>query len=113
MASEKKAAWVVFKMDQKMSTDEWRERFSPAYDIIYNLPGLYSKCYWVNQEREEWGALYVFDSEEDLDSYLTSDLWVNKIPAKFGCKPEVTILDPGPIIAKEQVSAAKDSWLTN
>lgn len=112
MASEKKAAWVVFKMDKKMSTDEWRERFSPAYDVIYNLPGLFSKCYWVNQAKEEWGALYVFDSQEDLNSYLTSDLWMKIIPAKFGSKPEVTILDLGPIISKKEVHAAKGSWIT-
>ena len=68
--------------------------------------------YLVNQEKGEWGALYVFDSEEDLDSYLTSDLWVNKVPEKYGCKPEVTILEPGPIISKKEVSAAKGSWLT-
>ena len=112
MASEKKAAWVVFKMDQKMSTDEWRDRFSPAYELMYNLPGIFSKCWWVNQEKGEWGALYVFDSKEDLNSYLTSDLWVNKVPEKYGCKPEVTILEPGPIISKAQVSEAKGSWLT-
>lgn len=112
MSSEKKAAWVVFKMDKKMTTDEWRERFSGAYELMCNLPGILSKCWWVNQEKEEWGALYVFNSEKDLNGYLTSDLWINKVPEKYGCSPEVTILDPGPIISKGQVSKAQGSWLT-
>ncbi len=112
MASEKKAAWVVFKMDKEMTTAEWRERFSGAYELMYNLPGIFSKCWWVNQEKGEWGALYVFDSEEKLQLYLTSELWVKIVPEKFGCKPEVTILEPGPIISKDQISKAEGSWLT-
>ena len=83
MAKTKRAAWVVFKMNEKMSTDAWREKFSSAYELMYNLPGLLSKCWWVNQAKDEWGALYIFDSAEELDAYLKSDLWVNKVPEKY------------------------------
>jgi hypothetical protein len=112
MATEKKAMFVVFKMDKKMSTDEWRERFSGAYQVMFDLPGLFSKCWWVNQEKGEWGALYIFDSDRELQAYITSDLWVNIVPEKYGCRPEVTILEPGPIICKETVTQAQNSWLT-
>ena len=112
MSTEKKAMYVVFKMDKKMSTDEWRQRFSGAYQIIFDLPGLFFKSWWCNQEKGEWGALYIFDSEKDLQSYITSDLWLNKIPEKYGCKPDVTILEPGPIICKTAVTQAENSWIT-
>lgn len=112
MSKEKRAAWVVFKMDKKMSTDEWRERFSGAYEVMSNLPGIFFKCWWVNQEKNEWGALYVFDSLEQLNDYLKSDLWVNKVPEKYGFTPQVTILEPGPIICKKAIGTAKNSWLS-
>ena len=112
MATERKAMWVVFKMDKKMSTAEWRERFSGSYQIIFDVPGLFFKSWWCNQEKDEWGALYIFDSEKDLQAYITSDLWVNKVPEKYNCKPEITILEPGPIICKKTVTAAESSWMT-
>jgi hypothetical protein len=106
--TQKKAMWVVFKMDKEMSTAEWRERFTGSYPVIFNLPGLFFKCWWTNQEKGEWGALYIFDSEKDLQAYITSDLWVNKIPQKYNCKPEVTFLEPGPVIAKGVVTKAEN-----
>ena len=112
MATEKKAMWVVFKMDKKMSTAEWRERFAGGYKIIFDLPGLFFKSWWIDQEKNEWGALYIFDSEEDLQAYIKSDLWVNKIPAKYNCKPQVTILDVGPVIAKKTFVKPENSWMS-
>jgi len=110
MATDKKAMWVVFKMDKMLSAKELRERFSAAYDIFRDMPGLFSKTWWINQEKKEWGALYVFDSEEDLQAYANSDLWVNKVPAKWGVKPEVTVLDVGAVLAKQIASESRKSW---
>jgi len=112
MATEKKALWVVFKMDKVMSKAEWRERFSGAYSIFRDMPGVFSKCWWTDQEKGVWGAFYVFNSEKDLQDYITSDLWLNKIPEKYNAKPEVTILDPGPILCKKAITDAKNSWMT-
>ena len=112
MAKEKKAMWVVFKMDKTLSKAEWRERFSGSYEIFRNMPGVFSKCWWCNQEKSEWGAYYIFNSEQELQAYITSDLWVNKVPEKYGAVPEVTIVDPGPILCKEVVTAVENSWMT-
>ncbi len=112
MTREKKAMFVVFKMNKKMSTKEFRDLFNQGYQTMFNLPGLFFKTWWVNQAKSEWGALYIFDSEQDLQSYITSDLWLNKIPARWGGKPEVTILEPGPIIAKKTITQPGPSWLT-
>ena len=112
MAKEKKAMWVVFKMDKTLSKAEWRERFSGSYELFRDMPGVFSKCWWCNQEKNVWGAYYIFNSEQELQEYITSDLWVNKVPEKYGAVPEVTIVDPGPILCKEVVTAVENSWMT-
>ncbi len=110
MATEKKAMWVVFRMDEMISTAEFRERFAAAYDIFRDMPGLFSKTWWINQDKKEWGALYVFDSEKALQDYATSDLWMNKVPAKWGVKPEVTVLEVGAVMARGAVTEGERSW---
>jgi len=113
MAEQKKGMWVVFKMDKTtMSTAEWRERFSGSYDIFRDMPGIFSKCWWVDHEKGVWGAFYIFNSEKELQDYIASDLWVNKVPEKYGSKAEITIVDPGPILCKEITTNAGDSWVT-
>jgi hypothetical protein len=39
-------------------------------------------------------------------------IWVKEIPERWGVKPEVTILDPGPILCKEIVTRPENSWFT-
>ena len=48
-----------------------------------------------------WGAFYIFKSEEIIEKYLKSELWVKEIPERWGLKPEITVVDPGPILCKE------------
>jgi len=113
MAEEKRGMWVVFKMDKKMSSAEWKERFSGGYAIFRDMPAIFSKCWWVDQKKGVWGAFYIFNSEKELQDYIASDLWVNKVPEKYGAVPEVTIVDPGPILCKSVVTEAENSWLTD
>ena len=112
MATEKKALWVVFKMDKKMSTAEWRERFGTRYNIFRDMPSLFSKCWWCDQEKGLWGAYYIFNSEKELQDYITSDLWVNEVPEKYNAKPEIRIVDPGPILCNKVITEAENSWMT-
>ena len=100
MEERKKGLWVIFKMDQNLSDAEWKERFSGGYDIFKDMPAIFSKCWWTNQEKGEWGAFYIFNSEKELQEYIASDLWTKKIPEKYGTTPEITIVEPGPILCK-------------
>lgn len=109
MSKNKSCMLVRFKMDKQMNTDEWRERFSGSYEIMSSLKGIFFKNWWINQEEKEWGAYYIFNSREELEEYINSDLWKKKVPEKYGCVPEVTIFEPGPIISKEAVDDPQ-SW---
>ena len=113
MATDKKAMWVVFRMDEMISTAELRERFAAAYDIFRDMPGLFSKTWWINQEKKEWGALYVFNSQKEQEEYANSDLWLNKVPAKWGVTPEVTVLEVAAVLTQAAVTKAEKSWETN
>jgi hypothetical protein len=62
--------------------------------------------------KPEWGAFYIFKSQELIEKYLKSKLWVEEIPNRWGIKPEITIVDPGPVLSKETITEPEGSWLT-
>ncbi len=113
MTSQKKALWVVFKPKEPVSTARMREQFLGSYPVFKDMPGLFSKCWWCNEEKGEWGALYIFYSEAALNEYLKSDRWLKTVPEKYGIRPEtVVILDPGPILCKETITEEENSWIS-
>jgi len=113
MASEKKALWVVFRPEKPENIAVMRKRFQESYPVFKDMPGLFSKVWWCNPENGEWGAMYIFNSEAELQEYLQSDHWLKKVPEKHGYKPEiVAILDLGSILYKQVVTDGKNSWLT-
>jgi hypothetical protein len=113
MVDEKKALWVVFRPEKPESNEAMREKFLVSYQAFRDMEGLYSKVWWTDPDKGEWGAMYVFRSEEDLQGYLHSDRWQNKIPEKYGYKPQVVaVLDLGPILYKEAVLEGEGSWLS-
>ncbi len=109
----KKALWVVFRPNEKVYVDEMREMYLGSYPHFRDMESLLAKTWWVNEEKNEWGAMYVFNSQNEVDDYLASDRWLNKVPKKYGCKPEVqAVLDIGAILFKESVGSGEDSWLS-
>ena len=112
MNKDKKALWVVFKPDNLGTVEEMRKKFMGSYPHFKDMPGLFSKCWWCNQEKGEWGALYIFNSEKELKDYITSERWLKKVPEKYGCRPVVTeILDVGLVLCKKAVTESNDSWM--
>ncbi len=109
----KKAVWVIFRPKDPVKLDKMRQLYLKSYPHFREMSSLYAKTWWINEEKNEWGALYIFNSQQDVDNYLSSDRWRNKVPEKYGCKPEVTaVLDIGAILFKEKVTVGEDSWLT-
>lgn len=112
MSCDKKAMWVVFKMDKMPTKEELRERFKNLYHIYRDHPAIESKCWWVNEEKNEWGAFYVFRSDEVLQEYLKSDLWLKTIPGRWGAPAVVTVLDLAATLYKEKIIQPDQSWLS-
>lgn len=108
---DKKALWVVFRPTEPIDLDKMREMYMGSYPHFKNMDPLFAKTWWVNTEKNEWGAMYIFNSQNDVDEYLASDRWQNKVPEKYGCRPEVqAVLDLGPILFKETLVEGDASW---
>lgn len=111
---EKKALWVVFRPKDKISLEKMRKMYLGSYPHFRDMNSLYAKTWWMNKEKNEWGALYIFNSQKELDGYVASDRWQNKVPEKYGCRPEVqAVLDIGAILFKEKITTGEDSWLSS
>ncbi|MCK4817728.1 hypothetical protein KA005_18305 [bacterium] len=113
MAMEKRALMCVFKPDKRKPTEEMREWFTGSYPRFLEMETLEFKCWWCDQKGQEWGAFYVFKSEEALNEYVASDIWQKVVPEKYGCVPTWTVVEPGPILAKKVITIAKDSWMSD
>ncbi len=113
MSEEKKALWVVFRPEEKIDVDKLREMYLGSYPHFADMSSLFSKTWWIDPEKNEWGALYIFNSQSDLEEYVASDRWQKTVPEKYGYKPAVQkVLDLGPILFKESVTEGDNSWLT-
>jgi hypothetical protein len=112
MGEEKRALMCVFKPDKLKSTPEMREWFSGSYPRFLAMEDVEFKCWWCDQERQEWGAFYIFKSEKALNEYVHSDIWRKVVPEKYGCTPTWTVVEPGPIISKKMITEGKNSWVS-
>ena len=108
-AGDKRALLVTFKPDKLPSTEELRAQFKTSYPVFRGMDSVEYKCWWVDQDRGEWGAMYVFRSAGALDDYLASDLWRNKVPAKYGCRPTWRIAEVGLILSKAMITEPDDA----
>lgn len=108
---DKKALWVVFRPKEPVNLEKMRQMYLGSYPHFKEMSSLFAKTWWVNEEKNEWGAMYIFNSQEEVETYLASDRWKNQVPKKYGCRPEVvTILDIGAILFQEKVTQGEDSW---
>lgn len=110
MAQEKRALYCVFQPDRLESTEEMRRRFAGSYQRFLDMPGVESKCWWVDQEKGQWGAFYVWRSAQELDDYLASDIWLKVVPEKYGCLPTWRVLEAGLLLSKALVTDPDSSW---
>ena len=113
MAAEKRALMCVFRPDKLKTTQEMREWFSGSYPRFLEMEGVEFKCWWVDQEKQEWGAFYVFKSEKALREYVASDIWLKVVPEKYGCKPTWTVVEVGLIISKKIITTKENSWISD
>jgi len=113
MATEKRALMCVFRPDKLKTTQEMREWFSGSYPRFLEMEGVEFKCWWVDQQKQEWGAFYVFKSEKALNEYINSDIWEKVVPEKYGCVPTWTVVEVGLIISKKIITTKEKSWISD
>jgi hypothetical protein len=97
---EKRALFCVFKPDRLETSEEMRKQFESSYPIFAEMASVEFKCWWVDQENGEWGAFYIFRSEQELNTYINSERWLKVIPEKYGCKPTWRVLEPALVLSK-------------
>jgi len=69
------AATIIFTMPKDSDWDALRERaVVRAKEAYVALPGLHTKAFILNTETGEYGGMYVFETQADLDAFLKSDL---------------------------------------
>lgn len=75
---------MVVKFRSGLSPEELRRRYSERMPEFRRLPGLIQKHYVHDAAADEWGGVYLWESEEALQAYLASDLrhsiaWVYEV----------------------------------
>ena len=113
MATEKRGLLCEFKPSKVKPTPEMRDMFAGSYQRFNEDDLLEFKCWFVNQEKRTWGALYIWKSAKALDDYVNSDTWTKVVPEKYGCTPTWQVVEVGPIISKKEIRVAKDSWISD
>lgn len=65
---------VMVKFKSSLSHDELVRRYKERLPEFQALPGLLQKYYVYDPSSDEWGGVYLWDSQASLDEYMESDL---------------------------------------
>ena len=89
-------AIVSFRLPKPMSLEEATEAFDKTASLYLNKPGLIRKHYFLTQEGDRAGGVYVWRSLFDAQACY-SDAWRKMVTDKYGHEPEVLYLQ-NPVI---------------
>jgi heme-degrading monooxygenase HmoA len=85
---------IVYLYKSGLSMDEILERFRKRSDKYRNVKGLMQKLYVRDESTGRVGGIYVFDSKENLEAFMNSDLEKSIDEAyKFVEPPTITKLE--------------------
>jgi heme-degrading monooxygenase HmoA len=65
---------LIVKFKTSLTPDELQRRYKERLPQFRALPGLLQKYYLHDPSSDEWGGLYLWDSQESLDEFMESDL---------------------------------------
>jgi hypothetical protein len=65
---------LIVRFKSSLTPGELERRYKERLPEFRALPGLIQKYYLYDPSSDEWGGLYLWDSQSSLDEYLASDL---------------------------------------
>jgi heme-degrading monooxygenase HmoA len=80
----------LVRFRSKLSDDEVRAMFEERSERYQHVPGLIEKLYLRFRETGEFGAVYVWESEEDLARFRESEL-ARTIPTAYQVEGESSL----------------------
>ena len=79
---------VTFHLAQASTLDEISRTFQATAPKYQGMPGLLRKNYWLSDDGQRAGGVYVWQSREDADKIYTPE-WKAFVEDKYGSPPEI------------------------
>jgi hypothetical protein len=70
---------VTFAMKDSLPEQELKKLLSQLVEVYKKVPGLKRKYFLSDPKTGEAGGIYLFESQEALDTYLKSDVYKNVV----------------------------------
>ena len=83
---------VEFTLPEKITREQARETFLSTAPKYKEMPGLQRKYYFLSQDGNKAGGIYLWNSREDADRVYTDD-WKTFVRGKYGTDPALTYLE--------------------
>jgi len=85
---------LIVKFKSQLSMEELLRISEERIDRYRALDGLLQKYYLEYQEKNHYGAVYIWESEEDIKAFRASDLY-RTIPEAYQLEgdPEITMAE--------------------
>jgi heme-degrading monooxygenase HmoA len=65
---------LIVRFKSSLTPDEVETRYKSRLPDYRAIPGLLQKYYLHDPSSDEWGGLYLWDSQASLDEFMASDL---------------------------------------
>ena len=65
---------LIVKFKSSLAPDELERRYKERLPDYRAIPGLLQKYYIHDPSADEWGGVYLWDSQASLDKFMESDL---------------------------------------
>lgn len=65
---------LIVRFKSSLPAEELQRRYKERMPLFRDLPGLLQKFYVYDPASQEWGGVYLWESQEALERYAQSDL---------------------------------------
>ena len=80
-----------FKLPQPMTVEQARETFLSTAPKYQGLAGLIRKYYFLSEDGQRAGGIYLWQSREDAERLYTAE-WKDFVRSKYGTEPTLTVV---------------------